>query len=181
MAVRVLLVLTAFALLYSCGQASSPAEKQEEREGADQALPPDPNPKPTLETAALYVAGSNGGPYKVSWSVRAPNEKALREFRGTGVIKDEPTAYPINLKGFTSDRSDASLVGDDIQIEVAKTEPWEGELVFVLEVNHTLVECKTIDKTYPRRAYIWESSIYFDADSREDYKEMAVCQNRLES
>jgi hypothetical protein len=36
MALRVLLVLTTVAVLYSCGQASSPVEKQEKREGAEQ-------------------------------------------------------------------------------------------------------------------------------------------------
>jgi hypothetical protein len=36
MAVRVLLVVSAFAVLYGCGQASSPVEKQERREGAEQ-------------------------------------------------------------------------------------------------------------------------------------------------
>lgn len=35
MTVRVLLVLVAFAILYGCGQASSPVEKQEERQGAE--------------------------------------------------------------------------------------------------------------------------------------------------
>src|SRR5688572_20140014 len=36
MSVRVLLVLTTFAVLYGCGQASSPVEKQEKQEGAEQ-------------------------------------------------------------------------------------------------------------------------------------------------
>jgi hypothetical protein len=37
MAFRVLLVLVAFAFLYGCGQASSPAERQEEQGGVEQA------------------------------------------------------------------------------------------------------------------------------------------------
>src|SRR5215210_3326948 len=36
MAVRVLLVLAAYAVLYGCGQASSPVEKQEKKEGVEQ-------------------------------------------------------------------------------------------------------------------------------------------------
>jgi hypothetical protein len=36
MAVRVLLVVVAFAVLYGCGQASSLVEMQEKREGAEQ-------------------------------------------------------------------------------------------------------------------------------------------------
>ncbi len=39
MAVRVLLVLTTFAVLYGCGQASSPVEKQEKQGGVEQAKP----------------------------------------------------------------------------------------------------------------------------------------------
>ena len=35
MTVRVLLVMTAFAVLYGCGQVSSPVEKQEKQEGVE--------------------------------------------------------------------------------------------------------------------------------------------------
>ena len=35
MAVRVLLVLAAFAILYGCDQANSPAERQEQRDGVE--------------------------------------------------------------------------------------------------------------------------------------------------
>ena len=181
MAVRVLLVVAAaFVVLYGCGQANSPVEKQEKQ---DQAQPVGPKPpKPTLETATLYVAGSNGGPYKVSWTVWTPKLNELHKFRGTGVIKDEPTAYPINLEGFVSNRNDVFFLAyDEIDMEVTKTEPWKGKLVMVLKVNDTLVECKTIKKTYPRDTYHWEGSIGFDADSRKDYKEQAGCANRLDS
>jgi hypothetical protein len=44
MAVRVLLVLAALALLYGCGQTSSPVEKQAKQEGAERA---EPAPEPT--------------------------------------------------------------------------------------------------------------------------------------
>src|SRR5215208_4846763 len=37
MAVRILLVLAAFTVLYGCGQASTPVEKQERKEGVEQA------------------------------------------------------------------------------------------------------------------------------------------------
>jgi hypothetical protein len=58
MAVRVLLVLSAFTVLYGCygcGQASTPVEKQERKEGVEQAAegvekqpspPPHPKPQP---------------------------------------------------------------------------------------------------------------------------------------
>jgi hypothetical protein len=38
MAVRVLLVLAAFAIFYGCGQANSPAERQEQREGVEKTV-----------------------------------------------------------------------------------------------------------------------------------------------
>ena len=42
MAVRVLLVLAAFAALYGCGQASSPVERQEKQGGMEEAKPKEP-------------------------------------------------------------------------------------------------------------------------------------------
>ena len=49
MAVRVLLVVVAFAFLFGCGQASSPAERQEKQEDVGQA---EPAPEPTTPTSA---------------------------------------------------------------------------------------------------------------------------------
>lgn len=48
MVVRVLLV-AALVLLYGCGQASSPPERQEERGGVEQAQPEEPTTPPPLE------------------------------------------------------------------------------------------------------------------------------------
>ena len=42
MAFRVLLVLAAIAVLYGCGQASSPVEKQEKQRGVEKAKPREP-------------------------------------------------------------------------------------------------------------------------------------------
>jgi hypothetical protein len=50
MAVRVLLVLAAFVVLYGCGQANSPTERQEQREGVERAAPDD---EPQQERADL--------------------------------------------------------------------------------------------------------------------------------
>lgn len=47
MVVRVLLVLAAFGVLFGCGQASSPVERQEKRGGVEQA---EPAPEPTEPT-----------------------------------------------------------------------------------------------------------------------------------
>ncbi len=147
----------------------------------DEARAPEPIPeKPTLEAATLYVAGSNGGSYKVGWTVWTPNGEVLHEGRETGVIKEEPTAYPIDLEGFRSDRNEFFLGTDDINIEAVKTEPWEGALVLVLEANDTpLVECDTIEETYPGKSD--PAYIDFDADNREDYKEEYYkCASELE-
>jgi hypothetical protein len=45
--IRVLFVLAAFAVLYGCGEASSPVEKQEKQEGVERA---EPAPEPTTPT-----------------------------------------------------------------------------------------------------------------------------------
>jgi hypothetical protein len=53
MAVRVLLVVAAFAVLYGCGQTNSPPEKQEKQAGAEQvAREKDENKVATKEKAA---------------------------------------------------------------------------------------------------------------------------------
>ena len=72
---RVILVFAAFAVLYGCGQANSPVEKQEKRGGAKQVAPepetevpavsqpaaskPERAPEPTTP-AASAVAGMSG-------------------------------------------------------------------------------------------------------------------------
>jgi hypothetical protein len=64
MAVRVLLVLTAFAVLYGCGQASSPVEKQEKQVGAEQVAREEEqaSPEPTTAEAVgnIPIAGIVG-------------------------------------------------------------------------------------------------------------------------
>jgi len=57
MAVRVLLMLTAFALLYGCGQASSPVERQEKQGGVEEAKPKEPN-EPTEQAGARAFTGT---------------------------------------------------------------------------------------------------------------------------
>jgi hypothetical protein len=53
MAVRVLLVVAAFAVLYGCGQANSPPEKQEKQAGAERvAREKDENKEATKEKVA---------------------------------------------------------------------------------------------------------------------------------
>jgi hypothetical protein len=55
MAVRVLLVLAALALLYGCGQTSSPVEKQDKQQGVEQA---EPAPEPTTPTGTSDTVSS---------------------------------------------------------------------------------------------------------------------------
>jgi hypothetical protein len=50
MAIRVLWVLVAFAVVYGCGQASSPVEQQEKQGGVEEAKPKEPTPEPTEPT-----------------------------------------------------------------------------------------------------------------------------------
>jgi uncharacterized protein YjbI with pentapeptide repeats len=60
MALRILLVLAAFAVLYGCGQESSPVEKQEQAAGEERSAPapasdPQPVPDQQLQDAALQT------------------------------------------------------------------------------------------------------------------------------
>jgi hypothetical protein len=146
----------------------------------DEARAPDPRPeKPTLETATLYVSGSNGGSYKVSATVWTPKGEVLWEGRATGAIEEEPTAYPIDLEGFKNNRQEFFLSPADINIEAGKTQPWEGDLAIVLKVNGTLVECDTIEETYPGKSD--PAYIDFDADNRENYEAQNFkCEYELE-
>ena len=177
-------LLALFCLIALCtfiGCTAPPDDPQRDQRQADQAQPVDPKAVPTLETATLYVAGSNGGPYKVSWTVWTPKGSVQHEFRGTGIIKDEPTAYPIDLEGFRTDSNKGFFLGyDDIDMEATKTERWKGELVLLLKVNDTLVECDTMRENSARQ-YPGDASFGFDPDSRKDYKEEGGCANRLDS
>jgi hypothetical protein len=58
MAVRVLLVLAAFAILYGCGREGSPVEKQELAAGAEESVPaskPQPLPDQRSQDATLQT------------------------------------------------------------------------------------------------------------------------------
>jgi hypothetical protein len=62
MAVRVLLMLTAFAVLYGCGQASSPPERQEKQVGVEEAKPKElkgPDATPATSTSTPLETGTN--------------------------------------------------------------------------------------------------------------------------
>jgi hypothetical protein len=172
----VLLALVGLIALYTLMGCAAPDQAQPDQRQPDQAQPL--GEKPTLETATLYVAGSNGGAYKVSWFVWTPKGDVLHKGRKTAVIKEEPTAYSIDLEGFSSDRNKGFFLGnEEIDVEANKTEPWKGVLVIVLIANDTLVECETMRETHPRAGGI---DFEFDADSRKDYKEKAACADVLE-
>ena len=149
-------------------------------DSSDKAQPPEPKPKkPTLESATLYVSGANGEPYKVSWTVDTPKGDTLHEHQATGVIKDEPTAYPIDLEGFRRDHNENAFMSGDLYMEATKTEPWQGDLNIVLEVNDTLVECETMSETHPEGGSE-VASLGFDADSGEAYSEDFMCDVALQ-
>src|SRR5215213_7377845 len=62
MAVRVLLMLTAFAVVYGCGQASSPPERQEKQVGVEEAKPKElkePDATPATSTFTPLETGTN--------------------------------------------------------------------------------------------------------------------------
>jgi hypothetical protein len=60
LAVRLLLVLVAFAILYGCGQASSFVERQGKKAGAERADKTEA-PQPTTDLTTQYNASAEGG------------------------------------------------------------------------------------------------------------------------
>jgi hypothetical protein len=88
MAVRVLLVLTAFALLYGCGQASSSVDKQEKKRGVEQANKteaPQPAPEPTTQPRASSEDGVTVGEAIAEAGLRPVGDSGTR---GTVVFKE---------------------------------------------------------------------------------------------
>jgi hypothetical protein len=75
MAVRVLLVLSALAVLYGCGQASSPAERQEQAAGAEKAA---------AEAATSSAGGTAVGPVFAKVDLEPVGDSTTR---GTAVFK----------------------------------------------------------------------------------------------
>jgi hypothetical protein len=81
MAVRVLLMLTAFAVLYGCGQASSPPERQEKQVGVEEAKPKEPK-EPTEQAGASIFSGT----YKCE---DFSSREAAQEYLDTHATEDD--------------------------------------------------------------------------------------------
>jgi hypothetical protein len=69
MAVRVLLVLAAFGVLYGCGQASSPVERQEKQGGVEEVAPEEvtENEQTPTPTPSDSKAPGEGGLSQQEW------------------------------------------------------------------------------------------------------------------
>lgn len=89
--------------------------------------------------------------------VWTPDGDVMRRERANGMIESKPHVYPIELDGFESDENDFFLGTGDVEVEAAKTERWEGDLLVLLEVNGEVVECANNDY------------VSFDADDRQQY------------
>ena len=125
MAVRVLLVLAAFAFLYGCGQASSPAERQEKQGGVEQAAQGD----------GEEVGGKgNGEPSTEEPNITPPKDKTLRlTVPKMEQIKDDeiPT-------GLGAEEADEALFHDYAGVHIKHTGwPWE-EVANVYITGHRL-------------------------------------------
>ena len=104
MAVRVLLVLAALAVLYGCDQASSPTEKQEKKEGAEEV-----------------GSKGNGEPSTEDPNITPPKDKTLRlTVPEMEMIKDDK--IPTGLG------TDKALFHDYAGVHFKNTGwPWEEE------------------------------------------------------
>ena len=111
MAVRVLvLVVAAFAILYGCGQANSPGEKHQKRDGVEQVA----------QGNAEGVAGkSNGEPSREVPRITPPMDKTLR----LTVPKMAHLKYDEIPTGLTTDKA---LLHDYAGVHIKNTGwPWE--------------------------------------------------------
>lgn len=82
MAVRVLLMVTAFAVLYGCGQASSPAERQEKQGGVEEAKPKEPTEQATVKAVSertTYTLFSVSASATADNFVNLPEEQAAAQ------------------------------------------------------------------------------------------------------
>src|SRR3712207_7485104 len=86
--IRVLLVLAAFALLYGCGQTSSPVETQEKQERAERAAPAPTTPSGTSDgvsgeeqAAAAYDADCRVAIYVAQENMSRQEAEAFSELR----------------------------------------------------------------------------------------------------
>ncbi len=144
----------------------------------DTANTPEPEPKsekPNLEKATVQITGDDGGTFDLSIShfVQKPGggiKKKMKELTYTGEIEPDPNTYPVDLSKFESN-GDNDFLGGDIDIEAKKTKPWEGDLIVLLEVNDTIVECESISETEPD----YDASFSFDADEPMDYEGDFFC------
>lgn len=88
MAVRLLLVLVAFAVLYGCGQASSPVERQEKKAGAERAdktEAPQTTPDLTTQSSTSAEGGVTVGEKITQAELKPIGDSGTR---GTAVFKE---------------------------------------------------------------------------------------------
>jgi hypothetical protein len=89
-AARVLLVLAALAVLYGCGQASSPVERQEKKVDVEQAeAEPPSEPGPSKDCADFYGPQDAGIYFD---DEATASEKKVLDSDGDGVACEEPSA-----------------------------------------------------------------------------------------
>jgi hypothetical protein len=100
-----------------------------------EARAPDPEPSPRLWQAAAYVAGSRGGPYKLSWEDSSDSVHGSRR----GVVGQGAQRYEIDVSNLLQRIN-------YLTVEAYKTRDWEGALVVFLQANGKIVGCERTDE-----------------------------------
>ena len=108
MAARVLLMLTAFAVLYGCGQASSPPERREKQVGVEEAKPkelkePDATPATSTSTPLETVTNVRdfGATGNGTSNDTAAFERAMAEAARVGGVVYVPAPGNYRIAGVT--------------------------------------------------------------------------------
>lgn len=100
--VRVLLVLVAVAVLYSCGQASSFVEKQEKKRGVEQANKteaPQPAPEPTTKSSTSSEDGVSVGEAIAEAELRPMGDSGTRGTVAFKEVGDLGVQVDLNVSG----------------------------------------------------------------------------------
>ena len=140
-----------------------------------EARKPEPEPTaPPLKRAIVYVAGSEGGAYAVSWefgSYDIPHPYVVAKGNARGIIGAEPKQYRLGIP-----ESDQDLHFLDVQVR--KTEDWEGTLEIVLQANDKIVMCDQTSEVEARDAFgdlSATADVSFDIDHPSFWKADWFC------
>jgi hypothetical protein len=133
----------------------------------DVARKPPSEPKPPgLKEATIYIWGSKKGPYTLTWKgvssgLLAYQDHVIAKNKVTGTIGGTPKQYHVDF-------SKADRPPDYFDVEVWKTEDWEGDLKVALRANGKILWCDDTDAVASQLSHL---GIFFVP---EDLKRLEV-------